>query len=681
MRPKVALAVLLVSTALVPTGRSQVFGGVTRAGASAPAGPPQIAGLVRAELAGRTLAAFPRFEFVDSFFEGEAIQCAFDTALEPALVGGSADVYLCEHRDAARWAASPALVDVRGAPTAVTFAAGGVQANTLTLDAGSLSGLNGDVFGRPLDVIADLDRDGRLSSGDRVDGAGERPGLWLLSPSVMQGPHPITEVLYSGGTWLGQDLYYPSDVAALGELPLVVVSHGNGHNYTWYDHIGYHLASWGYVVMSHTNNTQPGPGTASTTTLTNTDYLLANLATIAGGALQGHVDRHRIVWIGHSRGGEGVARAYDRLYDGTYTAAQFTKDDIVLISSIAPTDFGGAGVADPHDVPYSLWTGGADSDVNGCADCNGCQTFHLHERATGPRSSISLHGVGHGAFHNGVNADLYATGPCIVSRGDTHQIMRAYLLALVELYAKGNPAGRECLWRQWEAFQSPGSPQGACITVDLMHRPDAARRAAIDDFQTNPAPDLSSSGGAVAADVQNLAEGVLDDPGSDFTANAAESMNGMTFSGGAADTTRGAVFEWSGTDRSIAFALVPALQDASAWTWLSLRACQATRHALTGAALGDLTFSVRLRDQSGAASVIPIGAYGGGIEEPYQRTQCGGGAGWANEWETIRIRLADFARGGAVDLSRLAAVELLFGPSWGDAQGRLGLDDVEYARD
>ena len=36
---------------------------------------------------------------------------------------------------------------------------------------------------------------------------------------------------------------------------------------------------------------------------------------------------------------------------------------------------------------------GADNDVNGCASCDLCQTFHLHERAIGNRQSISLHGV------------------------------------------------------------------------------------------------------------------------------------------------------------------------------------------------------------------------------------------------------------------------------------------------
>ncbi len=671
----------LAGAALAGPAAAQTIVDVQRSAPRAPLA-PQSNEPIHVEIAGRSLPRFPHFDHVRSFYEGSQVEAAFDTGRRPELIGRTADVWLCEHKDAAGWQAVPTLVDVRGAFQTITFVAGGVLPNRLTLDIGTLSGFNGDSLGRAYDVVLDLDRDGNLSAGDWVDGAGADPGFWMLYPTVLQGIHPITEVLYSGGTWLGQDLYYPSNIASLGELPLVVVSHGNGHNYQWYDHIGFHLASWGYIVMSHQNNTAPGTETASTTTLTNTDYFLGNLATIAGGALLGHVDRHKIVWIGHSRGGEGVVRAYDRMFDGAYTPVNFTLSDIVLVSSIAPTDFQGNANTNPHGVPYSLWTGGADSDVNGCADCNLCQTFHLHERATGVRSSISLHGAGHGAFHNNSSSSLFAAGPCQLSRGDVNQIMRGYLLPLLEYHARGNRAGYECLWRQWETFSTPGAPVSTCVTVDLMHQAAPGVRRVIDDFQSNPGVNLSSSGGLVTFDVANLTEGRFDDPGTVFTASASEPMNGMTLSGGVADTTSGIVFEWNGADRVITFDLVPALRDATSSTYLSFRAAQAARHALTGAVLGDLDFTVRVRDSQGGLSAIAIGAYGGGIEEPYQRTGCGTGAGWANEFETIRIRLDDFARDATpVNLSDLVAIDLLFGPTWGAAEGRLGFDDLEYVRD
>src|SRR5690606_8310921 len=122
--------------------------------------------------------------------------------------------------------------------------------------------------------------------------------------------------------------------------------------------------------------------------------------------------------------------------------------------------------------------------------------------------------------------------------------------------------------------------------------------------------------------------------------------------------------------------------DLSGHEFLSPRACQMTRHPFTIAELGDLTFSVQLRDRAGRTSSINIGVYGGGIEEPYQRTGYGTGVGWQNELETIRIRLTDFTRDGSgVDLRDLAAVRLEFGGPHGSPQGRLGLDDVEFVRE
>jgi predicted dienelactone hydrolase len=78
----------------------------------------------------------------------------------------------------------------------------------------------------------------------------------------------------------------------MGRLPLVVIGHGNGHNFQWYDHIGNHLASYGYVVVSVANNTGPGPDSAATTELGHIDAFLdqAEAGAIASGALVGHID-------------------------------------------------------------------------------------------------------------------------------------------------------------------------------------------------------------------------------------------------------------------------------------------------------------------------------------------------------------------------------------------------------
>jgi hypothetical protein len=132
--------------------------------------------------------------------------------------------------------------------------------------------------------------------------------------------------------------------------------------------------------------------------------------------------------------------------------------------------------------------------------------------------------------------------------------------------------------------------------------------------------------------------------------------------------------------------LTVSAQDARGFAYVSFRTAQVTRHPYTTAELGDTTFTVELSDLDGHSSSLGVGAYGGGIEEPYQRGGCGTGFGWGNEFETIRLRLADFLELGAqdgseLDLSRLARVTFRFGPGFGSAAARLGLDDIELVKD
>ncbi len=643
--------------------------------------------VVRCELAGHTLPSAPGFTFDRTFVQGGVMQVSVDPVEHPLIQGANGYLFIVAHKTPAQWLEDPTLVDVRGVAQSVWFPGNDLPSNAVDVMFGPVSGDVGDHFGKAHDLVLDLNWNARLDEGDYIDGWGDTPGMWVVSPPQLPGHHAVTEVIINPGstTFLGEDIYYPTDVATMGALPLVVVSHGNGHNFQWYDHIGYHLASWGCIVMSHMNNTGPGPDSASLTTLSNTDYFLGHLGTIASGAMQGHVDSHRIVWIGHSRGGEGVARAYDRLFDGTPpTPVNFQMSDIKLVSSIAPTDFLGPTQAFPHDVPYHLWVGGGDSDVNGCADCDICQSFHLFGRAQGVHHSISLHGVGHGAFHDG-GGDEWVNGPCQVHRTDTHVLMKTELVPLVKYYTEGSPASTDFFWRQWESFQPPGEPTSTCVVLDRQYiEASSSGKRVIDDYQTNPAVTLSSSGGAVLYDVDNLNEGRLDDPNTVFTGIVSEVMNGMT-QAGPTDTPgpRGCSFGWSNTDKSYRQQVLPALGDLRRFKQLSFRACQMSRDPNTTAApLGDLVFDVALTDAAGVSAQINIGAYGGGVEEPYQRTGCGTGAGWGNEFETIRIPLEDFHRvERALDLRTVRWIELRVGPSHGAPVGRIGLDDLEFTLD
>jgi len=649
------------------------------------------------QLAGNMLSEYPFFEYVKAFNEDAPVRLAIDPTRFPEIVGQTCDIYVVDAKSAGQWQADSSLTDVTaGGAQTESFGGTTVQENTFIvvdaydLDSAVYDDLTGDYtgLGAPYDMVIDCNQNGQLDSGDYIDGYGREAGLYIVHDTSAQSLMAVTEsASYSVGTVFGipsnktmEEVYYPTDIASMGELPLIVISRGNGHQYIWYDHIGYHMASYGYIVMSHDNNTEPGVLQASLTTLGHTDAFLDQLDVIVGGVLEGHVDSHRIIWIGHSRGAEGVAIAYDRITDDppSYTPTHYAPEDIVLISSMLPTDFQGTNTSNPHEANYHLWTAAGDSDVDGSAGCNICQTFHLHDRATHYRQSTVVQGAGHGDFHT--YDDPWFTGPChITPDDDVHDIMQGYFLPLIKHYAEGNIPGLDFLWRQYEHFHPIGVPEGVdpCIVVTNEYRNGAEEgNFFIDDYQTETGTGTSSSGGAVTYTVENLEEGRLDDNNSSFSWTPTDPFNGAT-QAGSSDTSRGVVFDWTDEDLYYEWEVITGQRDFSDDLYISFRGAQGTQHPNTLAVMGDETFSLTLRDGIGTSSSINIGAYGGGLEQPYDRS-----GGWHNEMEVIRIRLTDFlANGSGLDLTDVVAVRLDVGPSWGSDEGRIVIDELMLTND
>ena len=642
------------------------------------------------ELAGNSLAAYPFFEYVRAFNADASVQVAVDPTRYPAIVGETCDIYVVNDKSAAQWAGDPSLVDVRPTgPQTVTFVAGRIQFDTFTVASPGLlqSSAGTTDVGRGYDVVVDCDQNGTLGAPDYIDGRSpDRGGMYVVHDLTTAGPLATTAINYNvTGTTPGfesERTFYPTNIASMGQLPLIIISHGNGHNYTWYDYLLSHLASYGYIAMAHENNTEPGIEAASTTTLQHTDAIIGQQGTIGGGVLNGHIDNNRIVWIGHSRGGEGVTRAYDRITDvpPSYNPQFFTIGSIQLISSIAPTDFLGPNSSNPKTANYHFIYGAADGDVNGGPTSDIADAFNIFERAAGFRDAHYLQGVGHNEFNCcGFND---ATGPNLIGRPAAQTIARGYYLAVVKRYLEGSPAAKDFLWRQYERLR----PMGALATavVDLEYKePPITGKFVIDDYQTQTAINTSSSGGTVTTNTLNNVEGLLNDNDLSFTWMAGDPMNGMT-RGRVGDATRGTVFDTGpGPARTMEWSVVPGQQDFSNKTYLSFRACQGTRHPLTTAQLADTSWYVLLRDGSGHLSrKLRFDVNGGGIEEPYQRTGSGTGAGWQNEFETIRLRLTDFQNNDSpLDLTNVVGVRFVWRTTSGIIAERVGFDDLEVTTD
>jgi hypothetical protein len=630
-----------------------------------------------AELAGQSLAGYPHFQHVRVIHEGGAVELGVDPLLVPAVAGISADVYVVAARTTAGWQGDRLLVDVRaGGAQPVTFTASGIQSNTVQLDAGTLSGNAGTGLGVGYDVVVDVNLNGVLDDEDVIDGLGDEAGFYVVADTTQPGPLATVEITYSGGSFLGQNTFYPANIATLGKVPLVVVSHGNGHDYRWYDHIGHHLASYGYVVMSHQNNTGPGSSFASLTTLSNTEYILANQATIGGGVLDGHIQEDNILWIGHSRGGEGVVRAYTRLLNDEWTSTYFDEDDIQMVLSIAPVTHISSSLSFPDDTNFILMYGSSDADVSGSPSSSSSKPFAFYERAFGYKHVFYVQGAGHAYFHNG-GGSCVCTGPSTLSLATVHDYELGYVLPLVKRYADGNVPALD-FFERMDGDLRPAGLAASVVASKEYREPLALGHFVIDDFQTQTSLGVSSSGAAVTRSVFNAVEGLMRDQDGSFNFSAAVPMNGMTRYDDSGDDGRALVFDWpSPGSYFLEFAVPTAAMDMSDDAYLSFRACQGTRHPETDLLDGPVEFTVTLRDTGGTTSSIRTGLYGD-ITRTYERTGSGSGAGWANEFSTVRLRLTDFlVDGSGLDLTGVEAVRFEFGAGFGSVRGRLGFDDLE----
>jgi len=637
------------------------------------------------DLAGQVLPGHPFFRFAAAINSDQLVHTAIDPVRHAERVGLTYQIYLVDHKTPEMWEQDPTLEDVSGRTEAMTVQGASIADNIASVwDPRWVAAKPSE---SPFDVVFDFGADGTLDPGDLIDGLSPvEAGFYLMGDLSARGSHETEMLGYWGGWGRAQVTYWPADIATMGQVPLVMISHGNGHEHTWYDWLGHHLASHGYVVCSHQTTAGGGPETASLSTLVNTEFIIAHQDTIAGGVLNGHIDAHRITWIGHSRGGEGVVRAYDRLLEHDYVPPNYVAEDVVLISSIAPTVILPTTDSDPHDRNYHLIAGSADGDVNGGAEHSSLQSLRITQAARGNVQVTYIHGAAHNDFNCcGAND---ADGPEILGREEVQRIAKSYFLALIRVYIEGSIPARDFFTRPYEDYHPQGI--GEHVTIANQFKPaEGGPHFVIDDYQTAEDPAVSSSGGAVVSTMAELHEGALNDANYTFTWTPEDPMNGMTQQGSSDAYRGGVVFEWTlGEHRFYELEIIPDERDLTDDAYLSFRACQGSRHPETVRAWQDaddpveivhgtpLSFVVTLRDGQGTTSSIDFGSYGR-LTSPYLRTGLGPGAGWANEFCTLRLPLEAFERDGTgIDLSCIEAVRFDFGEGFGAPRGRVGMDDV-----
>lgn len=587
-----------------------------------------MAAQVSTELAGTSTDAAPWFRYINSFNYDQEIFVAVDALLFPEVDGTLSSVYVVHDKSQEQWTTDPSLSDVTVDGSALlSFQNAGLQSNIYMIASGlDLFEEEGAEPGVAYDIVVDLDGNGQLSDGDLIDGW-EGAGCYVIRNLTNPGPYETVTATESANQYLTKRIWYPANIASLENLPVVVISHGWTHTYTYYDYLGEHMASYGYVVMAHRNDVglgnAAGTQTASLSLIANVDDLIANQSTLFGGVLNNKMDTHHMAWIGHSTGGETPVRAYARLRNGENSSPWFTWQDVRLISSICPVAWLSADYTNPFDINYHQFLGGADKDASGFAGDNYYQPLTIFERATGNRQLTYIHGAGHEVFHGFDSSDTWpdslAQGPGLLSKAQVHPVVKSYFLALCDLYVREHQTTREFFTRAYQDFHPFGIDSSITITNEYR---DAhfSPKFVIDDFQSAPQQDEASSGASVLYNTDECYEVLMKDTDGSFAYDTAQPSNGMTRARFDDDPTC-VVLAWNG-QAYYQYNFEGMQQDFSAWDVLSFRACQLTRHPRNEALDSAIDFTLRLTDAGGNTAELPCASYAR-IVRNYQRDEGG----------------------------------------------------------
>jgi hypothetical protein len=529
---------------------------------------------------------------------------------------------------------------------------------------------------------------------------------------------------------------YPAGLDPVAPAPLVAIAHGNhlplnvlvggalvtvdpditsDENFRGYAYLQDHLSSRGYVTVSVDLDEMfgssisggpdiPGYGIRlrAWVLLKNIEKVLTDPA-VAGGALVGKIDATQIYLLGHSRGGEAVLVAYDQLLGPANrpsggTVAGFGAADIKGIVSLSPMTVRIASSA-PAGVPFLLLYGSADGDVNGATFAE-VMPFRHYDRSTSDRYALRLEGGNHNHFNTSwayddatqtFDFDIPMSGDwtsvhhvslappvgdplTLVSGPNQREFAKAYVTAFLRMIGEDDPGAQAYFLEPPVRLR----PLGVSSTLKLhgQARLGGVPKAVLDDYETNGATTLSSSGQTVT--VPGLLHGVGEELLQDLDIIDESATHNRFF-----QQTKGVLFDWDSAT-SYTQALTPAEQDLRGVGVLSFRIAQQPKHAETVALGGPLTLVVELEDAAGAKKAVSLSIldsapaiYEASVDVPgLGLTETTSAA-----FKTFRLPVAAFAADGTVlDLSHITKVRFKLGGGGVSPQGRIGLDDLEIEK-
>lgn len=456
-------------------------------------------------------------------------------------------------------------------------------------------------------------------------------------------------------------------------FPLVLIVHGqqsdwNLPGYEGYDYLAYGLTRQGYVVASLDFRSVMDATIKSRGELIREHLrrFVQRNARGSGSYLEGKLELSSVVLIGHSRGGDAIAAAWE-----WQRVSPDPGYSIAALIALAPVQFFGVVDEEPNitthlrDVAYQIIQGSKDGDVN---DFQGLRTY---DRASDPsfpgetlKSMVFIRNANHNYF-NAVWEEAAGDDYCCdgVLDGETQRALAmTYIYAFIESALFGEPGHMALL-------EDPtlNPIEETEVALDLQH--PEAEILQLDHYQLNQGggsnASLSSSGGMTEVQPAEVQPQWIE---RQLSIQAMPPWNSYV------GDTGGATVSWKGELQYLSWFSWPVMQaqDPDLYPYLSFRVAEVARNALLTEDSQHLLreVAVRVIDQQGRISPPLLLT-----DELVLTLDWQGVNGGAKTVMThVRLPLASFTE---VDVAQLAGVELALSLAW---DGQVVLDDLRLTR-
>lgn len=464
-------------------------------------------------------------------------------------------------------------------------------------------------------------------------------------------------------------VHYPSigdRVAPGGPFPLVVILHGqqswNIPGYEGYDYLGELLASHGFVVASI-----DGRSLMDATIKSRGEHIREHLRRFAernrsGSLLRGALDMDQVSIIGHSRGGDAVAAAWE-----WQRVSPDSGYNIAALVAIAPVQFFGVRSEEPdfishiRDVPYQIIHGSKDGDVS---DFQGYRQYDraaaIEEPGETLKSLVFVKDANHNYFNSvweSQGGNDYCCGG-ILTGTEARGVSSVYIHSFLQATIKGDSGYRAYLQ---DARANPVS--GTSVLLDFQAPSSEIfiiDHHEIDGFTGDAY--TNSLGGEVSVGSRATTY---------FFEEANLNARGGDPFGAYKGDTRGSLLRWR-SDGSYATEIPASFRgdlDPSIQDHLSLRVSQTYRSRFNPNNLSsEQDFECRLVDADGDSSPWLLAGDYAPIYPIWETSE----GGLKSVMGSVRFPLSDFSE---VDLQNIAAIEVRFGSV---ETGEVLIDDLRF---